>query len=207
MSHLPGNVPHFSTFLVDFDHLDPIYVRRPHGAQLQSSWDKLDELERRIHAFDWASMVIRDSRQCTTFIGDLATAFILGLEATFQVLSRERDQPHFEAWLATLPAYSLQCRGLRTLRNLEAHIKAGALRASAANGHVYTRFTNSSVTQPAVGWRLPHISQTEYNSLKPHGRKLASSEVDNWNNCVDSQFAANIFRDGLISLVAIVKQA
>jgi hypothetical protein len=201
---MPGNVPNFSVYLVDFDHLESVFAIRPPGTTLRA-WDKLEELERRLNAFDWATMVVRQPRQCTTLISDLAFAFVLGFEATVQVLKHERAKPGFDAWLTTRPEYDIQCRGIQTLRNLEAHVRSGQMHAGVGQG-VYTRFMSSMTPQPGAAWRFPPISPAEYNSLKPHGRKLALSEVDDWNRLVDSEFAANIMRTALMSLVAIVKQ-
>jgi hypothetical protein len=202
---LPSHVPHFSTYLVDFDHLEPMYALRPAGASLRA-WDKLEELERRLHAFDWASMVVRNPRQCTTFIGDLAFAFLLGFEATLQVLNNERGRAKFDAWLQTLSSYNLPCRGIRTMRNLDAHVRAGHIQAGIGQG-VYTHFTTPGTSQTAVAWRFPPISARELSSLLPHGRKLATTELADWNRHVESQFAIDIMREGLISLVEIVTRA
>lgn len=201
---LPGNVPHFSTYLVDFDDLAPIYVFPPAGCHLRA-WGKLVELERKLHAFDWASMVVRQPRQCTTLIADLAFAFALGFEATLQIL-RQEDRSKSEKWLQALPEYDMPCRGMRTMRNLEAHIRSGQLNQGIGTG-VYTRFMNTMVSQPAVAWRFPAILQQDYDSLDERGQKLATNEVDEWNQYVGSEYAANIMRRTLISLVEIVKKA
>ena len=201
---LPGNVPHFSTYLVDFDHLQPIYVFPPPEPRLRA-WDKLVELERRLHAFDWASMVVREPRQCTTFIADLAFAFVLGFEATLQVL-RQEERSRSEKWLQSLPEYDMTCRGIRTMRNLDAHIRSGRLERGSGTG-VYTRFMNSMVAEPAVAWRLPPIAQQDYDSLEVRGRKLASNELADLNRFVESEYAANVLRRTLMSLVEIINRA
>jgi hypothetical protein len=134
---LPGNVPNFSTYMVDFDHLESFYVAAPPPPR-RRAWDKLVELERKLHAFDWATMVVRNPQQCTTLIADLAFAFVLGFEATLQVL-RQEDRSRSEKWLTTLPQYDMPCRGIRTVRNLEAHVRSGQLHAGSGTG-VYTHF-------------------------------------------------------------------
>lgn len=111
--------------LPQFDVLARQLVHRPATTSVTKAWGKLDQLERRLDAFDWACMVVRDPRRCDTFVSDLAFAFILGFESTWQVLSREAGKR--EAWLDDQAAYDMPCRGLRTLRNLEAHIQAGQI--------------------------------------------------------------------------------
>lgn len=63
------------------------------------------------------------------------------------------------------------------------------------------------VPQPGVAWRLPEITQAEYDSLEPHGRKLQASQLADWNRHAETDFAANVMRSGLISLISIVEQA
>jgi hypothetical protein len=151
-------------------------------------------------------MVVRNSTQCTTFIGDLAFAFVLGFEATIQVMNHERPRAKLDSWLKTLPSYGLVCRGIRTMRNLEAHVRGGHMQAGVGQG-VYTRFMTPMTPQPAVAWKFREISLAEYQSLQPQGRKLAPTELPDWNQHVQSEFAVNLMRASLISLVEIVKQA
>jgi len=204
--HMPSNIPVYdSVQLAQFDALEHQYVDRPTGTALRA-WDKLDELERRLDAFDWACMVVREPRRCDTFINDLAFAFVLGLEATIQVLRHERGTVGFDAWLSSLAAYDMPCRALRTIRNLEAHVRSSQMLSGHGRG-VYSRFTSSMTPQPGIAWRFPQLSLTEYNSLKPHGRKLSPHEIPDWNAHAAAEYAANIMRGALISAVSIVKQA
>jgi hypothetical protein len=203
---MPSSVPVYNAVqLVQFDVLDRQFVSRPARAS-SAAWVKLEELERRLDAFDWASMVVREQRRCDTFINDLAFAFVLGFEATLQVLRREKGAKGFDAWLSSLPEYDMPCRGIRTLRNLEAHIQSGQLIAGQGSG-VYTRFSNTMTPQPGVVWLFPEISHAEFHSLKPHGRRLTHAELSDWNSHRATEAAANIMRTSLMSLVSIVRAA
>ncbi len=204
--HMPSNVPVYNSVpLVQFDVLDRQFVFRPAGNP-SSVWTKLKDLERRLDAFDWSCMVVREPRRCDTFINDLAFAFVLGFEATFQALMRAKGATGFDTWLNAQPAYDMPCRAVRTLRNLEAHIQSGQLLAGQGRG-IYTRFSSSMTPQPGVAWFLPDISQAEYNALRKVGRRLAPAELTDWNAHRAVEYAANIFRSTLISIVAIVEGA
>ena len=186
--------------------MPPQFTSRPSNATLLA-WDKLSETERRLDAFDWAAMVVQHPRRCTLLINDLAFAFILSFETTLQVLGHEFQLAvPFERWLSSRREYDVRCRGIRTLRNLEAHIRAGQIVAGVGRG-AYSRFYGGHYQAHGVAWRLPSLSSSEVGRLKRHGRKIEDAELLSWNALIDAEGATDSMREALISLASIVAAA
>lgn len=87
--HLPSNVALLDSVpLIAFDELEPLLVHPPERTRVRA-WAKASEVGRRMDQFDWLVHVARPVRGCATFIGDLASAFLLSYESTFQVLKEQ----------------------------------------------------------------------------------------------------------------------
>jgi hypothetical protein len=154
MPPLPGNVARYgSVDLLDLDQMPYEIARRPKGATL-AAWEKLEETERRWTMFDWATFVVPDANRNTMLLKDFSTAFLLSFEATLQILLDECSFPDFDGWLRSQPLYDIECRGLRTLRHLEAHIRPGNLSVQ-RDATVYSRFAHSA-TGGTIPWRWRH---------------------------------------------------
>jgi hypothetical protein len=203
---LASHIPRYNAVeLIDFDALEPEIVRRPPGARLRA-WAKLEEAERRVDAFDWVTHVVREPRRLTRFIGDFVSAYLLTFEATLQIAQEQAVPERFQGWLDCQPDYDVLCRGLRTLRNLEAHIRAGALTA-ARQRSAHSRFAGGTDPAQTVAWLLPPISVADLQSLKKSGRKISESELGTWNALVESEVASELMREGVRRLLTIVSQA
>jgi len=195
---LPSNVPRYGGVdLIDIDVLDPLIVRRPASARLRA-WAKLQETERRWIMFEWLAHSVRVSNRCRLLFDDFASAFLLSLEATLQVLKAQHTSPPpFEAWLKSQLPYDLTLRGLRTHRNLEAHVRPGVL------GYDYGRTTTSLFFGAAdsgktTAWLLPQISVAEFSELT--NAKLGPGELSAWNQVVEEIPAAELMRRGIRGL-------
>lgn len=189
--------------LPEFDQLELHHSNPPEGAILLA-WAKLRATERGLLAFDWLVHVVRKPGHCTSLIDYLASAFLLSFEATLQVLKEEREQSFpngFDAWLASQQQYTFLCRGLRTLRHLEAHVRPGQL-ATHHGRTAHSRFASGTDPGNTVAWQLPPISELEFQRLKHP--KLRIQELPRWNALVADSFAADMMREGLTSLASLV---
>jgi hypothetical protein len=203
---LPSNVPRYdSVDLVDLDHLEYLIVHRPKTSPLRA-WGKLQETERRWAMFDWATHVIREPNRCVMLINDFATAFLLSFEATLQVLKAEAKLPQpFEAWLRTLPDNDLVCRGLRTLRHLEAHVRTGTLAVSrVAIGS--SRFASGGGPGSTIPWLFPEMTASDI-SVALQTPRITLAELPAWNTIATQTPAVQVMRQGLTSLTKIVVAA
>ncbi|MEZ4424824.1 MAG: hypothetical protein R3E98_15540 [Gemmatimonadota bacterium] len=200
---LPSNVPRYdSVDLIDFDHLEARFVVSATPPVAAAAWTKLAETERRLDHFDWALHVVREPRRLERFIRDLATAFLMSFEATLQILTTERLHGGLDRWIEGRAEYDVVCRGLRTLRNLEAHVQPVELTASSLTDS--SRFVAGIESGRRTFWLFPTLTPTDLDRLMPHGRKLRAEECDAWNATVASHSARDLMTRGLRSLVSIV---
>lgn len=201
---LPSNVARYdSVDLPEFDLLDLQIVVRPPEAKL-TAWTRLEATERGLLAFDWLLHVVRKPGHCTTLVDYLAAAFLLSYESTIQSVKEERFTQGFDAWLQNQAGYTLLCRGLRTLRHLEAHVRPSHL-PSQFYRHGYSRFASGADPGQTVAWQLPPISADEFAQLKTP--KLSGGELGNWNSLVDGELAVDLMRRGLADLYQIIAAA
>lgn len=201
---LASHVPRYgSVDLIDFDALESRLVCRPQSATSRA-WATLEEAERRLDYFDWLVHVVREPARMRRFAGDLITAYLLTFEATLQIVKHESfPTTGFDRWLSQQSSYDIVCRGLRTLRNLEAHIRsAGATHSSQLQE--YSRFAGGIDGGCTVPWLLPPISPSEYGELLPAGRKLLASELAQWNQEAEQRSAAHLMRHGVERLIELV---
>ena len=203
---LPSNVAHFQglTDIPDFDLLEPRFVFPPSKPRLRA-WKRLQEVERRIDHFEWLLHIARKPYPLPRTVGDFATSYLLSFESCVQLLKKE-FMGGFDQWLATQTSYDLVCRGIQTLRNLEAHIRVGGL-SNAYFEHGNSRFAAGGDSGQTVAWHFSPISGEEYEELLPRGRKLLASELPDWNQLTEAHLVEELMRRGVTSLANIVKQA
>lgn len=200
--NLPSNVPTYDSVpLVAFDHLDRRYIRHRQNRTLRA-WPKAEETERRIDHFEWLAHVARTANGVQTFVLDLSTGFLLSFESTLQVLQDEKFPKGFDDWLGNQGSNDLIFRGLRTMRQLEAHIRAGTLTQRREGGH--SRFTGSEGGSN-IGWRWSQVTDQEYRSLKH--KRLSQTELGDWNILLDERLIMDLMREGVTRLIALLDEA
>lgn len=205
MPSLPSQIARYdSVDLLDLDELPPSIAVRPRGARLLA-WAKLEELERRWTMFDWGTFVIVTPHRNTLLLRDLASAYLLTFEATIQILLEERRFDNLEQWLRSHVSYDVACRGIRTLRHLEAHVRAGDLSTNTA-GTMYSRFAHTHVGG-TVAWRWPTLSEAELAQVRSKNSKLATEELSEWNRIADEVPALEIMRHGVVALSELLAAA
>lgn len=128
--------------------------------------------------FDWATFVVTDSHRNKVLLRDCATAYLFSLEATLQVLLREKAFPNFDGWLRTNASYDVTIRGLRTLRHLQAHIEPRTL--TARREPTVSRFANVAIGG-TVAWCWADITLAQLASVTAKNAKLAIDELPTWN--------------------------
>ena len=154
----------------------------------------------------WIVHSVREPGRLTRFINDFATAYLLSFAATLQILLEEVVDGAHEEWLREHESYDTRCRGLRTLRNLEAHIHAGRMTAAwRRSGN--SRFRGGVDSGRMVAWQLPTIASDDLASLRKAGRKINESELGAWNHLVEPQLASDVMREDVRRLVPIVTYA
>lgn len=200
---LPSYIPRCDTVeLIDLDNLEYMVARRPANATLRA-WSKLEETERRWTMFDWGCFVLLRPNRCTRLLADFASAYLLSFEATLQILKDEKfPTGSFEIWLNSQPAYGMECRGLRTLRQLEAHIRAGAISPSRVTA--YSRFAGTS-SGGSAAWYWPPITQAELASLRDP--KLAPQDLSDWNKLSEEILVLGLMREGVVALTKLLNSA
>jgi hypothetical protein len=193
--------------LIDFDALPPTHAIAPSPTRLPRTWSKCAETERRLDFIDWLLHVVREPARLKGLRNDAVSGFLLTFESTFQILGHETSPVGgLDGWLGSKSVYDVLCRGLRTLRNLEAHIHSGALAAPSPHT-AYSRFAGGTDGGNIVAWRLPELPLNTWQMLQGRGRKIAQAELSQWNALVDRTPAATLLRDSLVQLTAVVRAA
>lgn len=199
---LPSNVGRYDEVpLPEFDNLEPRYIL-PDRSRRLAAWSKAVEVERRLDQFEWLAHIARRPNGIQTFVLDLATAYLLSLESALQVLRAEKFPNGFENWLTALSANDLTFRGLRTLRHLEAHIRAGVLTQRNVGGH--SRFTGGEGGSN-IGWRWAPISVAEFRALR--SPKITETELPAWNSQLDDYLVMDLMRTGVERLFTVFREA
>lgn len=192
--------------LPDMEDIEYPIARRPTGAHLRA-WAKLEEAERRLIVHRWLVQITDPAQpQYHTLLDDSETAFLLAFEATLQFVNdqfrNEGAQPDFGEWLRDLQRGrdTLVFRGIRTLRHLEAHVRAAlppAIVTVHANGHTQLRITRE--------WQLSPLTATHLKRLdRP---QLAPTDLDAWNQLVQATAGDELMGQGLKELAYVVHQA
>lgn len=209
--HLPSNVAQLDSVpLIAFDELEPLLVHPPARSAVRA-WVKASEVGRRMDQYDWLVHVARPTRGCATFIGDLASAFLLSYESTLQVLkqqwkdTRQRTRlPDFDSWLRSQPAHDLTCRGLRTLRHVQAHVGVAPVRVP--HGHpAYSRFAAGVDPGHVPAWGWTPLSEADFGELTT--RPITASELPEWNARLGETPVTQLMREGIERLVRILHAA
>lgn len=202
--NLPSSVGVYNSVpLPAFDFLERRYVRPGHHCTL-AAWSKVRETERRLDVFEWLIHVAREPKGIESFVCDLSTAYLLSFESALQLLKDERypKKGQFDKWLRGRAENDVLFRGLRTLRQLEAHIRAGVLTQRRVGGH--SRFTGSEGGSN-IGWRWAQITPAEFASLDI--KRLDATELATWNLMLEEQLAMDLMRAGLDRLVRLFDDA
>lgn len=201
--HLPSSIPRYgSVELLDLDEVPYEIARKPANATLRA-WPKAEETERRWTMFDWATWAIPEHNRNSRLLRDFASAYLMSFEATLQVLSHELSLKSFDDWLKQQSAYDLTCRGLRTLRHLEAHIRLGHVAVN-RNMAAISRFASTSLGGQ-VAWTWVPIALRDLRELKYP--KIEESELDQWNTLCTSTLALDLMRRGIAALAAFLTAA
>ena len=202
MPSLPGNVAGEAVHLISLDATPYVYAKRPVDATL-AAWSRFEETERRWTMFEWATFAIDQPRGYSLLFHDLASAYLLSLEATLQILRTERNDPDFDAWLRSHPTYDLGFRGLRTLRHLHAHVQEVAIDVNRRNA-VVSRFAHTT-TGGTLAWRWQPLSAQDLQSLdRP---RITVAELDDWNRLNEELLVVGLMRSGLASLRTLMTSA
>jgi hypothetical protein len=201
---LPSNVPAYGTVdLLDLDTIEYVIVQKPVGSSLRA-WAKLEEAERRWTMFEWATFVITQPSRNVRLVRDFASAYLLSLEATLQVLQDQRRFPDLKAWLAKQQAYDLICRGLRTLRHLQAHITTVHVGAR-PNSLSYSRFAGAGGAGGNAAWAWADIAAADLVLLQRP--PLEETERPAWNAHSASLLIPGLMRHGLTQYKALLESA
>jgi|SRR6185312_13194291 len=203
---LPSNVARYDEVpLPAFDHLEPRFIL-PDKTHRLRAWSKAMEVERRLDHFEWLSHVARTPVGIQTLVLDFATAYLLTFESALQVLQQERfpkgTSPGFEKWLVTLHTNDLTCRGIRTMRHLEAHVRPGELTQRHTGG--LSRFV-SGEGGTTIGWQWSSITLAEYRVLTTP--RISEHELDDWNDRLQQHLIMDIMRLGVERLRDIFAEA
>ena len=195
--------------LPDFGSMTYPITEPPSGAALKA-WPKLKECERRLKFFRYAVDLARlDEPRYRTLVDDATSAFLWSFEATFQFINDEKFTPStaFRDWLEKpQPGYDLTVRGLRTLRNFEAH------RMLKRSGVVLRQEISEPLGQPGATTQEQQRFYTLAGFTKADlstGQKqpLDPSETGAWNELAKSKPIDTLFEDGLGKLKRILGNA
>jgi hypothetical protein len=200
---LPSDIPSYGNVdLPDFDRLESTIPGPPKGRL--RAWAKFAETDRRMTVFDWAVWALAKGG-LPVFMQDLATAYLLSFETTLEFLKDERrdSRRNFERWLSGRAAYDLECRGLRTLRHLEAHIRSGTI--SAQVGAVADSRFGGPTPAGRSTWFWDAITLADLNALRAPA--LGTDELDAWNSRSHSVPVRGLMIHGLERLRTILKEA
>jgi hypothetical protein len=179
-------------------------ARRPATAVLRA-WSKLEETERRLAVFRWVVQVTDPNQpQHHTLLDDCESAFLMAFEATLGFVEdqfkAEGVRPVFGDWLKAhqvgRPEDQL-LRGIRTLRHLEAHV-----RAELPHSLVVVVAERPRVKRQ---WQLPPLSEKHLSMLR--SPRLDVSDLEAWNDSVRRHSAEELMARGLSELNMIVRDA
>jgi len=210
---LPSHVAQLDSVpLIAFDELEPLLVHPPAGTALRA-WMKASEVGRRMDHFDWLVHVARPVRGCSTFVGDLASAFLMSYESTLQVLKEQwkasrsgaPSLPKSDTWLASLPEYDLTCRGLRTLRHVQAHVGVVPVVVPHGRPH-HSRFAAGTDPGLVPAWGWSPIAVTDFAALT-QPPPLSQLELPQWNTRLAETPVTQLMREGIERLVRILHAA
>jgi hypothetical protein len=192
------------TAFPDLDKFAYKHAIRPSGASLRA-WPKLEETERRLAVFSWVTAITDPNQpQYHTFLDDCETGFLMAFEATLQFLKDQFKvdgvQPPFEEWLKLHQAgrsEDIFLRGIRTLRHLEAHVRAelphSLIVVVASRPHVKRQ------------WQLPPLTEAHLDKLWTP--RLEAADLTTWNRCVESTSAEDVMTRALSELADVVEDA
>lgn len=204
MVHFPPSIPRFDSVpLVAFDYIEPQLAVRESSWKL-TSWVKVEEVERRLTQFQWLIHVVRQPAGCTSFIGDMASAYLLSVESALQHLREEADPRGSDAWLVQQPAYDMSLRTLRTLRQLEAHVESRGIAAQHTRT-VTTRFASGTDSGQTIAWFWPPIQLGAFTRLKHP--KISVAELDRANTLLDSEPICALMQSCTRQLVMLFRAA
>ncbi len=200
---LPSSIPGYDTVeFPDFDQLDST-IPPPAEVRLRA-WAKFAETERRMTIFDWATWALTKAL-LLRFMNDLASAYLLSFEATLELLKDKRgdSREKFETWLVTNPAYDLECRGIRTLRHLEAHVRPRTI--SRLPGVLEDSRFAGPRPGGRVAWCWDPISFADFDALRAPA--LGIDQLDAWNSRCASLHVRGLMLHGLEHLRDILAAA
>ena len=193
----------------DFSSISYRFVCPPKSPRIPA-WDKLHECERRLEFYKWAESLNDPAKaQHRIILDDSFSAFLLTYEATIQYIresfKKSQIAPKLDNWLLNQPQYGIICKGLRTLRHLEAHIQDIPIMSlvKVAIGGGYRNGT--SATNVSRIWRLPPMDKSKLNKL--HAPAIKPSDLTYWNTLVEKQPARDLLEDAVLMLADILKSA
>ena len=98
------------------------------------------------------------------------------------------------AWLKRLPSdtYDLTCRGLRTIRNIEAHLRPGSLKVRGTEPG-FSIFGTGADPGQTLPWCFAKLTEGEL----PKTSHLEVSELPAWQALVESTLAASLMHEGV----------
>ena len=206
MVSLPSWVPRRGDF-IEFDHMDRLEVFAPADARLRA-WPKLEELERRWLHFEWFLLgVAKKPHGIRSLLDDAARSYLLTFEAALQIMGDQlfpgkKSSQRLTKWLRSLPPdkYDITCRGLRTLRHAEAHIRSGNLEIV---GSQLQSSLLSGGGADMLPWCFPKLVEGEM----PAVIALYDGEIAEWNRLCESNLAGTLMRRGVKRVFEIVKLA
>jgi hypothetical protein len=173
-------------------------------------WGKLKECERRLALYSWVESRNDPSKaQHRVFLDDCIGALLLSYESTLQYVKEAFDssvaQGGFEGWLSDQPEYDIAVRGLRTLRNIEAHVRSVPTQSSIVAVIGGSLRDGRSAVAVSRTWRLPTLAEADLHALRTP--RIQSSEIEEWNALVESKSSQELLTEGLEKLRALVVAA
>jgi len=206
--------------LPDFANFNYEIAVKPASSKLRA-WSKLEECERRLKMYEWTELLVdplSTQKGHRILLDDTMVAFILSFETTIQVLKDQykvSNNPKFRSWLENQSAYDVQVRGMRTLRNLEAHVEhKGISKHVGVVAHVRVGVGSNKGTKDSPGdgmsrmsgmsgrWQLPHLETGDRAKLRHPS--ILEGELSKWNALVTSTDASGILRNSLEQLKCIL---
>jgi hypothetical protein len=143
-------------------------------------------------------------------LDDTISAFLLSYEATLQFLKEQlenaRTNMSFNNWLNNQPQYDVFMRGLRTLRQFAAHIEVKPTSSKIVVVIGGSRPDGTSATDFSRTWKLPGLSQSDLDKLRPQS-KLNAPDLNDWNALVEQSNIETIFKEGLFRLKEVLDKA